>query len=124
MLRRSRIAVSISCEFIMKPPSPQTGKRAPLRIEKRDADCCRQAGSHGCESVIEQQCVGHACSIVPRKPGLVHTVAQTDYAIFRNHLPHVVHNLLGRERKARSAMWARMSLRKRQQHISVWQIAL
>ena len=73
-------------------------EHTPLGIKHRSHDGRGQPGPHGCERVVEQQCIGNACAVVAGEPNLVHAVIETDDSVFRHDLSHVVHDALRRQR--------------------------
>src|SRR6476646_4430556 len=95
-LRLRRTAVSISCEFIMKPPSPQTAstRRSGCSIAAIMAD--GSPAPHRRQRVVQQQRVRDIGSVVPRKPDFVHPVIQGDDTVLRNDLSYIVDDPLRR----------------------------
>jgi hypothetical protein len=77
----------------MKPPSPQT-------VEQRGHNARWQARAHRGQRVVEQESVRHLRAIIAGEPDLVHAVVETNDAVGRHHMPHVVHDTLRGERKA------------------------
>src|SRR5262249_59383577 len=73
-------------------------EHAARRIEHRGHDGRWQPGPHRCERIVEQERVRDTGAVVAGEPDFEHAVVQANDAVLRNHLPHVVHDALWRQR--------------------------
>ena len=124
-LNFSRIAVSNSWLFIMKPPSPQTAmtRRFGYNIAAIIAD--GKPGAHRRQRIVQQQRVGDAGAVVSREPDLVHAVVEGDDAVRRHDAADIVHEPLRRQSVLGGTLGdpAQNALAQRQQRLRVRNLA-